>query len=72
MEVNDHIDVTAKSPSEKERLPSPIISGAWMGLRAGLGAFEDRKIPLRCPETKYVYLGCSALCLLTRLISPNR
>jgi len=67
MEVTDHIDVTAKSPPEKERPPSTIIWGAWMGLTAGLDAFDDRKISFRCQESKYVYLGCSALCLLTIL-----
>ena len=72
MEVTDHIDVTAKSPTEKGRPPSTIISGAWMGLRADLNAFDDRKISFRCPESKYVYLGYSTLCLLIILISPNR
>jgi len=72
MEVTNHIDVTAKSPPEKGRPPSIIISGAWMGLKAGLDAFDDRKISFRCPESKYVYLGCPAFCLLTVLISPTR
>jgi hypothetical protein len=72
MEVINHIEVTAKSPPEKGRLPSTIISEAWMGLRAGLDAFDHRKISFLCPESKYVYLGFSGLCLLTILISPTR
>lgn len=72
MEVTDHIDVSAKSPSEKGRPPSTIISGVLTDLRACLYAYDDIKISFRCPESKYVYLGYSALFPLIILIPPIR